>query len=265
MPENCEKMTVHGGLPTIVTAHSGFAAAGGARDKSEDNTMDNIIKALNHAPDAIEIDVHYIDTDGDGAPDALWLGHDCANAAVNPPAEDVLLLLLGRHPRSAEVTAPTDKTRIQLDLKTPDSIFAAIALAEKVGLAFDRLILAGEVDYNFVKENHARLLPYAEQGMELWMSPRGVLGYQEDVDAVGEVDRFIDLLQALRMPHVVVNTHYALVSDEIKAKLDAAGLPVSIWTLNSSETIASQLERGMYNVTSRLPECLARRNALRGE
>ena len=247
----------------IVTAHSGFAAAGGVQDKSEDNTMDNIIKALNHAPDAIEIDVHYIDTDGDGAPDTLWLGHDCADPDINPSAEDVLLVLLGRHPRAAEVTASTDRVRVQFDLKSVESVFAVVELADRVGFALNRLFIAGDVPYEFVMENRTRLLPLLEKGLELWMSPRGILGLREDVDAMEALEVILQKLHALELPNIIVNAHYAAITDEIKARLDAEGFPVSIWTLNSSELIEAHLERGMYNVTSRLAECLARRNALR--
>ena len=258
MPEAYNKK-----LPQIVTAHSGFAAAGGVKDKSEDNTLDNIIKALNHAPDAIEIDVHYIDTDGDGKPETLWLGHDNADPAINPSAEDVLLLLLGRHPRAAEVHRPTDRVRIQFDLKSVESVFAVVELADRVGFALDRLFIAGDVPYDFVLQNRELLLPFLEKGLELWMSPRGILGLEEDVDAMGDLDVLLQKLHALELPNIIVNAEYCAITDEIKARLDAEGFPVSIWTLNSPELIAEHLERGMYNVTSRLAACLARRNALR--
>ena len=253
----------HKNLPQIVTAHSGFAAAGGVKDKSEDNTLDNIIKALNYAPDAIEIDVYYLDIDGDGTPDTLWLGHDCADLTINPSAEDVLLLLLGRHPRAAEVHQPTDRVRVQFDLKSVESVFAVVELAERVGFSLGRIFIAGDVPYDFVLENRARLLPLLEQGLELWMSPRGILGLEEDVDAMEGLEVILQKLHALELPGLVVNVEYKAVTDEVKARLDAEGFPVSIWTLNSEELIEAHLERGMYNVTSRLASCLARRNALR--
>ena len=259
MSENKKKNA----LPTVVTAHCGFAAAGGIEDRSEDNTLDNIIKSINYGPDAIEVDVHYVDTDGDGVPDTFWLGHDGADASVNPSAEDVLLLLLGRHERAAELQKPVDNVRIQFDLKSENSVFAAIELAEKVGFPMNRLFIAGALSYDFVMENRERLLPFVEQGLELWLSMMEIQAVEDEELPVQDLDFFAARLRALRLPRIVMNAHYKTVTDEVKARMDAEGVPVSLWTLNSIEAVESQMERGMDTVTTRMPECLSRRNALR--
>lgn len=246
------------GLPQMITAHSGFAALGGSDDKSEDNTMDNIIKAVNYYPDAIEVDVQSYDSDGDGVRE-LWLGHDGVDAEKNPPVKEVLELLMGNHERSGELGDHGARVRIQLDTKEDGILDECLALIEEVGFPWERIILAGNNSYEHVTENVEAIRRCVEQGMDFWMNPDYILSYEAMDD---DMDAFIDRIRALDLPTFTVNSNYKKLSRPAMDRLHEEGIRVSLWTLNSTKDMPVQMQRGAYNVTSRKVDVLKLRSEM---
>lgn len=248
------------GLPVMITAHAGFAAPGGASDKSEDNTIDNMIKAINYGPDAIEVDVQSADSDGDGVRE-MWLGHDGVDYALNPSLEDALLLLLGEHERSDELDpAYADTVRIQLDSKEDGNLDEILAVIEELNVPWERVILAGDNSYDHVMQNIDAIRKGVEQGMDFWMNPDFILSYQA---MSTRSDEFIARIEALKLPVFTVNSDYDCINEKVQEWLTGHGLRISVWTLNRTNDIRNNITRGFYNNTSRLPEILEIRDLLK--
>ena len=246
-------------LPEIITAHAGFAAAGGPDDKSEDNTLDNIIKAIGFGPAVMEVDTRLI-TKPDGTA-CLVLDHDGDKDDGHcPTLQEMFELLMGRHPRSAELGEHGMKVRIQVDEKTDGILEYVLSLAEQVGFPWERLICAGDSTYDYVKTQLPRLREVTAQGMEFWMNPGEISSYEEMVQ---DTPRFIQRIEALGLPRFVVNSNYIVFEDgRLLKEFKAHGIRVSAGTLNSREALEQYLPMGFYNVTTRLPEALTLRREL---
>ena len=250
----CSAYEAADGLPTMVTAHAGFAAPGGAGDSSEDNMLSNMIKAVNYGADAIEVDV--VMSNG-----VLMLAHGTGALKPDSPSlVDAMKLLMGTHERSDELNQNGETVRIQFDSKQNGILDEILAEIKAQNFPWERVILAGDNSYDHVKENIDAIRAGVEKGMDFWMNPNFILSY----DAMAnDMDAFLARIEALDLPSFTVNSSYQNITDSIKARFDEEGINVSVWTLNSSSVIKSQITRGMYNTTSRLLECLETRNLLR--
>ena len=94
------KPTNTSALPEIVTAHAGFAAKGGVRDGSEDNTIANIVKAIaQFSPNAIEVDVR------NNSSGVLVISHNKSEADRAPTLESAFKLLMGETPSEYDQNA----------------------------------------------------------------------------------------------------------------------------------------------------------------
>lgn len=243
-------------LPKIITAHAGFAATGGPDDKSEDNTLDNIIKAIGFGPDVVEVDTRLVTRSNGKA--CLVIDHDGeADYEHCPTLQEVFELLMGKHPRSAEVGAYGLQVRMQVDEKANGILENVLELAEQVGFPWERLICAGDSTYDYVKTQLPALRKAVAKGMEFWMNPSEISSYEE---MVLDTDRFIQRIEALELPVFTVNSYYVPFEDgRLLQAFGERGIRVSVWTLNTREALEHYLPMGFYNVTSRLPEALALR------
>ena len=251
------------GMPTMITAHAGFAAPGGPSDTSEDNTIDNIIKAVNYGPDAIEVDVQSADSDNDGVRE-MWLGHDGVDYEKNPTLEETLRLLMGEHPRSDELNENGATVRIQLDSKEDGNLGKILDVIHEVGFPVDRVILAGDNSYDHVLETIDEIREAVEEGMDFWMNPNFIIGtgWEGYRIMINDTDRFLEQIRNLNLPVFTVNSSYQFMSDELIQRFREEGINVSLWTLNDTETIQDNFLRGVYNTTSRLLEILEYRDLL---
>ena len=249
-------------LPHMITAHAGFASAGGPDDKREDNTLDNIIKAIGYGPDVVEVDTRLV-TRANGEA-CLILDHDGTEDHERcPTLQEVFELLMGRHPRSAELGENGRTVHIQVDEKTDGILEHVLELAEKVGFPWERLICAGDSTYDYVKTQLPALRAAMEKGMEFWMNPSEISSYEE---MVLDTDRFIQRIEDLNLPTFTVNSYYAPFEDgRLLQVLGEHGIRVSVWTLNTREVLEQYLPMGFYNVTSRLPDALELRREMMGE
>lgn len=246
-------------LPELITAHAGFAAAGGPEDKSEDNTLDNLIKAISYGPDVVEVDARLV-TRADGS-SRLVIDHDGNKSDEDAlPLQEVFSLLVGTHPRSKDLGDHGSRVKIQVDEKSDGILSDVLDLAENMAFPWERLICAGDSTYAYVQTQLPRLKAAMERGMEFWMNPNEISSYEE---MISDTDRFIQRVEALNLPVFTVNSYYLPFEDgHLLQRFTQAGIRVSVWTLNTSEILEQYLPMGFYNVTSRLPDALAMRKAM---
>lgn len=234
-------------LPKLVTAHAGFGAPKGASDTSEDNTVANIVKALKYRPDVIEVDVQ---PNKDGV---LVITHNKPKAS-DPALETVLRLLMGELPEGCDVDGfdpeTARRTKIQLDAKKDGLFRQELALLDAVQFPYDRVIMAGDSEYETVLANKELIRGAVERGLDFWMNPDRLASYDE---LAKKSDAFLDRVRALELPRLTVNSYYGAITDEIAEWLAENGLDVSVWTLNNKNAIRANFMRGFKNVTSRLP------------
>ena len=242
--------------PTLLTAHAGFAAPGGVSDKSEDNTIDCLIRAINLGAEAIEVDVSGVE-----GPDGLEFV--ITHFSEAPPADaphlrEIFDLLLQRHPRSDQVSENSRRVRLQLDVKLDGAIPAIFREIEAAQFPWDRIILAGDSTYAHVQQVLPAIREKLALGMELWMNPDVISSYYE---MIFHTEQFIDRIQKLGLQPFAVNSYYKVLTDRILDQLTEAGLRASVWTVNDPRSLKEQFSRGLYNITSRSPALLALRGA----
>ena len=241
-------------LPRLFTAHAGFAAKGGVKDQSEDNTLENIVKALRYRPDVVEVDVR---PRSDGT---LVISHNAPKTDKTPTLEAALRILMGELPPELEGEEfdpeVARKTKIQLDAKKDGLFTAEFELIEKIGFPLDRVIMAGDASYETVLKNIEPIRAAVERGMEFWMNPDRMDSY----DALtAKAPSFLEKIEALGLPRFTVNSYYGAITPDVEEWLRANNIQISMWTLNDATAIERGLLRGAYNVTSRLPEALTAR------
>lgn len=209
---------------TILTAHSGA-------DGFPDNSSAYVRHALASGADALEIDVR---RGGDGV---LRLGHDSTDDAL-PTLAEVFAQL-----------AQTPGKRVNCDLKEHGLEEAVCALARERGLA-GRVILTGSSDADLYAAS-----PLLRETAELWVN------IEEYVPGVYEPrDWTLDLLLAAaeeilavcaRCSLSTVNVHYRLAVPPFAARLAAAGVGLSVWTVNEEADIRRFLAAGIHGLTTR--------------
>ena len=234
-------------LPQLVTAHAGFAAPKGASDKSEDNTLANIVKALRFRPDVVEVDVQ---PNSDGV---LVITHNKPKS-TDPTLESVLRILTGELPTDCDADGfdpeVARQTKIQLDAKKDGLFRQELELLDAVKFPYDRVIMAGDSEYETVLANKDLIRAAVERGLDFWMNPDRLASYDE---LAKKSESFLERVRALELPRMTVNSNYAAITDEIAEWLAKNNLDVSVWTLNDKNSLRSNFLRGFKNVTSRLP------------
>lgn len=255
--DHARKTTAQTPLPTLVTAHAGFAAQGGVNDTSEDNTLRNIVRALRFRPDVVEVDARYVEGVG------LAIAHNAPKDGSVPTLESVFRILMGELPAELadEEFDPeiAKRTKIQLDAKQDGLFKAELELMARVGFPCDRVIMAGDARYETVMKNVELIRGAVGKGMEFWMNPNMIDSYES---MAAKSDAFLDKIRALDLPVFTVNSFYGAITPDVEAWLRANGLNISMWTLNSDEAIRQSFLRGAHNVTSRLPEIIRARDEL---
>ena len=196
-------------LPKLVTAHAGFAAPKGASDKSEDNTIANIVKALKYRPDVVEVDVQ---PNADGV---LVITHNKPKS-TDPALETVLKLLMGELPDGYEADGfdpdVARQTKIQLDAKKDGLFRQELELLDAVKFPYERVIMAGDSEYETVLANKELIRGAVERGLDFWMNPDRLASYD---DLAKKSESFLERVRALDLPRLTVNSHYAAITDDV--------------------------------------------------
>lgn len=244
-------------LPTLFTAHAGFAAKGGVKDSSEDNTLKNIIKAVSYRPDVVEVDVQ-AGPNGD-----LVITHN-APKADSPTLKSVFQVLLGQLPdemKSVDLNVEYAKaTRIQLDFKKDGLVKKALDEIAESRFPLNRVIMAGDNKYETILSQADAIKAVTKEGLEFWMNPDRIDSYDS---LTAKSDKFLEKARSFGFPTLTVNSYYGAISQDVETWLTDNGLQISVWTLNDDASIRGNILRNIHNATSRLPKALEIRNECR--
>ena len=209
---------------TILTAHSGA-------DGFPDNSLAFVRHALVSGADALELDVRR------GADGALRLGHDAAGEGL-PTLAEVFALL-----------AAAPGKRVNCDLKERGLEDEVCALARERGLA-GRVILTGSAD----PERYAAS-PLLRETAELWINIEELVPdvYERRDWTAARLLETAERAASLcaRYALTVLNLNYRLVVPAFAERLAAAGVRLSVWTVNDEAELRRFLEGGVYALTTR--------------
>ena len=230
-------------MKTMITGHSGFENTGEA-------TINSVATAIRMNLDCVEVDVRL---DPEGTP---RLSHDdFANYREAVLLRDVF-----------ELIAKSD-IRINVDLKTPDPLYAVLDLAEKCALKPGQLIFSGSVegraldaDANIARR--ARIFWNLEEicksyflNAEEYRAMRA-LSHEEGREVMDKLmnDRFEEFVDVVKTRDVAaVNLSYRHLKYETLEKLRARGIPLSVWTVNDEDWMKKIFALAAVNLTSMEP------------
>jgi len=193
------------------------AHAGAMNTKA--NTLDSVKACIAAAKTGnIEVDVRFLD---DGTP---VLGHDEMHKSKGAALEDCLALL-------AQAQAG-----INLDLKERRNIPGVVALVRQYGLeerAFFTGVGLGEIS--------------AVKGS-------GLTYYLNCAPKAFGLDAKKLVRKAADCGAVGLNIHYRLCTQTLVDKAHAAGLAVSVWTVDNAPAMQKMIRYGVDNITTRRPD-----------
>lgn len=209
---------------TFITAHSGA-------DGRPDNSIEFVRYALASPADALEVDIRRC---GGGV---LRLGHDAADNDA-PTLAEVFAL----------VAESPDKC-INCDLKEPGLEEEVCALGRDYGLT-GRMILTGTADPDlYAARSDLRATA------RLWINSEEVVpglydGFRNDPDFPPRAaDRLLAVCRRCGLD--TVNLHYRLAIPAFAEPLLAAGVGLSVWTVNEEPDLRHFLAWGVKALTTR--------------
>ena len=212
-------------MNTMITAHSGA-------DHTEDNSIDFVRYALASGIGALEVDVRM-----DPASQRLTLGHDRVTDQSALLSEAFRLI------------AQKPSVCVNCDLKEYGIENAVFQLAKEYHLE-DRLIFSGSFNVDALSSSpeicgHARVFLNIEE-------------YVRDLYATLKKDPSFIREAAAQTASIctkhgirTVNAYYELAVPEFQKILSDSGIGISVWTVNDETEIASFLDRGVTNITTR--------------
>ena len=195
-----------------------ITAHAGAMD-TKANTPDSVKACIAAAKTGnIEVDVRFL---GDGTP---VLGHDEEQKGACSRLEDCLALLA------------QSQAGINLDLKEWSNIPGVVALVRQYGLeerAFFTGVGLGEID--------------AVKGS-------GLTCYLNCAPKAFGLDAKRLVRKAKDCGVVGLNIHYRLCTQKLMDEAHAAGLAVSVWTVDNEPAMQKMIRYGVDNITTRHPD-----------
>jgi len=214
---------------TLITAHSGC-------EGTPDNSIASVLAGICAGADCVEIDVH---ADPGGK---LWLIHDTPSAYAGLASlEEAFAAIL-----EANVA-------INCDLKHYEAFAPALLLAEAMRIPRELLYFSGSVDVRALAADPSPakraniLLNTEELCRYLAPSVRGREGEMALIDS-----RLAEVASLVRSIGVAgLNAPYAFFPHERIAAWRAAGLPLSLWTVNEPEPLAALFAEDLLNITTR--------------
>lgn len=228
----------------MITAHSG--CEGIPRD-----SIASVLKGVELGTEAVEVDVRL------GKNNVLYLSHDeRSDYATADTLENAF-----------RVVAAND-IRINCDLKELRTLFPVLDLADKCGIAPEKLIFSGDVDLNELVwhpeiAKRARIFLNIERIYGLYCigksdAPAMVLHSPGDFFAEDSA-RFLkeesnwvaNFYKSLGAE--CINMCYAHADHEIIEIYNALGIPMSLWTVNDPEAQKRFLNENLLNITTMEP------------
>ncbi len=234
------------GIFPNITAHAGC-------EGTESGSLSSVYDGLRLRADFVEVDVRRTQNG------ELVLSHDRLSEEEYRPCVRLFQVF--------ELVKGFKTVGINCDIKEEAILYDVLNLAERIGLEYEQIVLSGSVtpatltsDPAIIKRANV-LLNIEEVLKELCMSR-----LQQDASDIAAlppweaVRRYIpdpsayfeDLVGAcLRCKVRAINMPYRPPISEFLPRFHAAGLPVSVWTVDKPEDLESVLREGVYNITTR--------------
>lgn len=210
----------------MLTAHSGS-------DGTPENSKEFLTHMLSAGVDGVEVDVRRT-VDG-----ILYLSHDKPESM-----KDQLVL-----EEAFQIVASYPKGMINCDLKESNLELPVLELVDQYGLR-DRLIFSGRVDLGKIASQE--LLEKVFFNVEN-IFPNVYLSGETEMERTGELIHFCE-----DKGIQTININHYLVTKTFVERLYAAGIGISVWTVDDFKKIDRFRELGVRNVTTR--QTLAYRN-----
>lgn len=193
--------------------------------KTPPNSIKSIEKGIESGADFVEIDLNFTD---DGTP---VLSHD------RPKGGEEL------YKNALEILKKNPKIEFNLDVKSTANLKEALAMAEKAGVG-------GRVFFSGVKEEF--VAEFKRQ------CPRARFYYNVYPDRRTDIDGLVR--RAKEIGAIGLNLNYKSANAGIVRKCHAAGLLVSVWTVDGKKDIDRMVKLGVDAIASNNP-VLARTRA----
>ena len=197
-----------------VTAHSGSMGL-------PDNSIEAMAAGVEAGADVVEFDLRF----RRGKP---VLTHDLI--CLNPVPLSAAFAFLAAHPG----------VRANVDVKEPAGLACVAPLAREYGV-LDRIFYTGvtAADAAVVREKSPEIPYYLNPEFENDADANACAALAEKTKALGAVG---------------INFHHSHLTPPVLETFRAAGLPVSVWTVNEPEDIARVVALRPDNITSRRPD-----------
>ena len=221
-----------------ITAHSGC-------EGTPDNSLESVRAGVDLGADFVEVDVRL---DPEGTP---RLTHDM------PAAYDGLPTL----EEAFRVVAAAPGCGINCDLKEGEALEPVLALADRCGLSPEKLAFSGAVPLPLLlrEPQIARRAAFFLNSEVVCAHLTGDESLSREAQyryAVGHVPEMAALLR--RAGARALNAPYQGVPAPLLRAFRAAGVPLSLWTVNDPDSLARLMREDLFNITTR-----ALRDALR--
>ncbi|MDR3138380.1 MAG: glycerophosphodiester phosphodiesterase [Treponema sp.] len=202
-----------------ITAHSGC-------DGTERDSLESVRRGIRFGADAVEVDVR-LDKGG-----LLILSHDKEESRDYPG-----------HARLADVFSlalENGSLAVNCDVKEREAVPAILRLGAEMGMEKERLILTGSSSPAMLREN-----PGMVKAASFWLN---VEELEEDYYRAGRIEPLIAACLGLGVR--VLNMPFADPCIRLIPRIQAAGMGVSVWTLNEETPLRRAFGLGVVNVTT---------------
>ena len=234
------------GISPNITAHAGC-------EGTEPGSLSSVYDGLRLRADFVEVDVRRTENG------ELVLSHDKRSEEGYRPCVRLSQVL--------ELIKGFKTVGVNCDIKEEAILYDVLDLAERIGLEYEQILLSGSVTPAVLKRDPAIvkranvLLNIEEVLKELCMSR--LPSDAKDIAALTPWDAvrrhipdpsayFDDLVDTcLRLKVRAINVPYRPPISEFLPRFRAAGLPVSVWTVDNPEDMERVLREDVYNITTR--------------
>lgn len=206
---------------TQITAHSGCEA-------SPENSVQHVQNAIAAGADILEVDVRLLEGE-------LILSHDRTDAKNRLKLQELFEL------------AKASTIRFNLDLKEDGLEMLVVQQAAEAGMC-PRVILTGSVD--------PALVAQLQQQVQVSLNIEQILPtvyINKNVDALhGQCLQHL-LNEAERWQVHSLNLCYLFWNEELDKAAGERGISLSLWTVDTEESLKKLLAQSPWNITTRFP------------
>lgn len=228
-------------MVTAITAHSGC-------EGTPLDSLDSVDMGISMGADCVEVDVQ---SDESGV---LRLSHDArADYTGTATLESAFERIAG------------STMGINCDLKSPRTLYPALALARRFGLNDGRLIFSGSVSCDLLASD-----PDIARDARIYLNIEEIAKYfccgqahdfagalrkpwsvvESRLDELLEIDIPLICRAAASVGAYAVNAPYAHLTDEHIARFGKCGTRLSLWTVNDESAQSRLLKLNLCNITT---------------